>query len=204
MLKLTIIGNLGADAEVHNENGQKFVSLSIAHSERRKQNDGTEKEITEWISATLNGDGGNLLPYLKKGTKVFAYGDCATRLFHSEKDRMMKAGLRLFIRNIELIGAQPDAVPRDLYSVDGIAHRVNKYYYAETAKGECLVDRAGNHYLVNADGWVFPEQPAAQTQAQLETAQDSAQATSESDTDETLDSGKKKDRKQKNDKDEVF
>lgn len=156
MMKLTVIGNLGSDAELRKESGQPFVSMSIAHTERRKDQNGNETETTQWISATLNGDGGNLLPYLKKGTKVYAYGDCAPRLFHSEKDRMMKAGLNLFIRNIELIGAQPDSVPRDLYSTDGVAHRVGKYYYCETAKNEVLVDRSGHEYQVNPDGWVSP------------------------------------------------
>lgn len=159
MMKLTVIGNLGSDAELRKESGQPFVSMSIAHTERRKDQNGNETETTQWISATLNGDGGNLLPYLKKGTKVYAYGDCAPRLFHSEKDRMMKAGLNLFIRNIELIGAQPDAVPRDLYSMDGVAHRVGKYYYCETAKNEVLVDRSGHEYQVTPDGWVTPLVP---------------------------------------------
>lgn len=171
MLKLTVIGNLGSDAELRKESGQPFVSMSIAHTEKRKDAQGVEHESTQWISATLNGDGGNLLPYLKKGTRVYAYGDVATRLFHSEKDRMMKAGLNLFIRNIELVGAAPDAVPRDLYSYDGAAHRIGKYYYCEDAHGEILVDRAGNQFTVNNDGWVAPvatasTQPAADSSAQ--------------------------------------
>lgn len=156
MLKLTVIGNLGSDAELRKESGQPFVSMSIAHTEKRKDAQGVEHETTQWISATLNGDGGNLLPYLKKGTRVYAYGDVATRLFHSEKDRMMKAGLNLFIRNIELIGASPDAVPRDLYSLDGVAHHIGKYYYSEDAHGEVLVDRSGNQFAVDDNGWVTP------------------------------------------------
>lgn len=159
MLKLTVIGNLGSDAEVRSESGQKFVSMSIAHTEKRKDANGVEHETTQWVSATLNGDGGNLLPYLKKGTRIYAYGDVATRLFHSEKDRMMKAGLNLFIRNIELIGAQPDAVPRDLYSYDGAAHRVGKYFYCQDVRGEVLVDRSGNQFNVDGAGWVTPVVP---------------------------------------------
>lgn len=175
MLKLTVIGNLGSDAELRKESGQPFVSMSIAHTEKRKDAQGVEHETTQWISATLNGDGGNLLPYLKKGTRVYAYGDVATRLFHSEKDRMMKAGLNLFIRNIELIGASPDAVPRDLYSYDGAAHRIGKYYYCEDAHGEILVDRSGNQFTVNADGWVSPVQPANTEQSQNSSEQQAEQ-----------------------------
>ena len=70
MMKLTVMGNLGGDAELRSENGKQFVSMSIASTETFQKGDGTKEERTQWISATLNGDGGKLLPYLKKGTKV--------------------------------------------------------------------------------------------------------------------------------------
>lgn len=166
MLKLQIIGNLGADAEVKREQGSQFVSLSIAHTERRKDANGVDRETTTWVSATINGDGGNLLQYLKKGTKVYAYGDVGLRLYNSEKDRRMKAGLNLYIRNIELIGSQGDEVPRELTDIDGVLHKVGKYYYCDTAKGLTLYNRSGQEFKVDAQGWVSvvaaPE-PAAST-----------------------------------------
>ena len=161
MLKLSIIGNLGADAEVRKDQGREFVSMSIAHTEKRRGEDGAEREVTTWVSATLNGDGGNLLPFLKKGTKVFAYGDCDVRTFHSEKDRCIKAGLKLFIRNIELVGGSSDDVPRDLYDIDGVAHRVTKHYYCQDVKSQSLFDRSGSEFLVDAAGWVGRPQVAA-------------------------------------------
>ena len=80
MIKLSIIGNLGADAEVKNHNGKEFVSFRVAHTDRFTQ-DGQTKETTTWVSCILNGNGGNLLPYLKKGTKVFCHGDFSIRLY---------------------------------------------------------------------------------------------------------------------------
>ena len=159
MLKLQIIGNLGSDAEVVREQGSQFVKLSIAHTEKRKSDDGHEREITTWVSATVNGDGGNLLPYLKKGTRVYAYGDIALRVFHSEKERRMMAGINLFIRNIELLGGSSDDVPRDLYDIDGVAHRVGKYYYVADVRSQPLYDRSAAEYLVDASGWVTKQQP---------------------------------------------
>lgn len=166
MLKLQIIGNLGADAEVKREQGSQFVSLSIAHTERRKDANGVDHETTTWVSATINGDGGNLLQYLKKGTKVYAYGDVGLRLYNSEKDRRMKAGLNLYIRNIELIGAQGDEVPRELTDIDGVLHKVGKYYYCDTAKGLTLYNRSGQEFKVDTQGWVSvvsTTEPAAST-----------------------------------------
>lgn len=173
MLKLQIIGNLGSDAEVVKEQGSQFVKLSIAHTEKRKSEDGHEREVTTWVSATINGDGGNLLPYLKKGTRVYAYGDIALRVFHSEKERRMMAGINLFIRNIELLGGSSDDVPRDLYDIDGVAHRVGKYYYVADVRNQPLYDRSATEYLVDASGWVTKLQPegapdAGVTQSQVD------------------------------------
>lgn len=199
MLKLQIIGNLGADAELRREQGSQFVSLSIAHTERRKNANGVEQETTTWVSATINGDGGNLLPYLKKGTKVYAYGDVGLRLYNSEKDRRMKAGLNLYIRNIELIGAQGDEVPRELTDIDGVLHKVGKYYYCDTAKGITLYNRSGQEFRVDNQGWVTvvaqPESAASTTEEPAnETTENKAESSTENKAEST---SEKTDNKQK-------
>lgn len=154
MNKLEVIGNLGADAEVKIENGHKFVSMSIADSRRRKKDDGSYEEKTTWISATINGDGGELLKYLVKGAKVWAMGDMEVRTYHSEKQHALVAGVKMFIRDIQLISTNVDEVPRDLYDKDGVAHKVGKYYYCETAKGLQLYSRSNEVFTVNNEGWV--------------------------------------------------
>lgn len=156
MQKKIIVGNLGADAEVKRENGREFVSFSIANTERHRKSDGSYEEKTTWVSATLNGNGGNLLQYLKKGAKVYAYGDYSVRMFHSEKQRALVAGVNLYVRDIELISTNVDAVPRDLYDEDGVACRVSKYYWVE-GKVKCqLFDRNSTPYLVDQNGFVWP------------------------------------------------
>lgn len=160
MQMLQVIGNLGADAELRKEQGQCFVSLSIACSRKVKSSSGETKDVTDWVSATLNGDGGRLFPYLKRGTLVYATGEQSLRLFHSEKDRCMKAGVNLFIRHIELIGARPDYVPRTLYDKDGVAYAVSKFYSVTGCSEQCLYDMRGSEYQVLEGGWVFPLKPA--------------------------------------------
>lgn len=166
MKQLILIGNLGADAQVRNEGGSKFVSLSISDTTRRTGADGRVYETTEWVSATLNGDGGELLKYLKKGTKVFCYGNVATKLFSSAKDHRTKAGLNLYIREIQLIGAQPDAIPSKLYDSDGVEHPVSKFFYAGSVGTGVLFDRRGTPYQVNPEGWVSCEMPTDQAPAE--------------------------------------
>lgn len=105
MLKLEIIGNLGADAERKNMNGGSFVSFRVAHSKKvTNPSTGEIKEETAWISCTLNGDGGKLFPYLVKGQKIFIRGNGDLRLFTSSKDGRSHAGLNCRVSEIELCG----------------------------------------------------------------------------------------------------
>lgn len=107
MLKLAIIGNLGSDAEVRTYNGASYVTFRVAHTEKwTDRNSGEVHERTEWVSATLDGNGGGLTSYLKRGTKVFIWGDCSTRVFTSSKDGKTYAGLNVRVRQIELCGQQ--------------------------------------------------------------------------------------------------
>lgn len=156
MQKKIIVGNLGADAEIKRENGREFVSFSIANTERHRKADGSYEEKTTWVSATLNGNGGNLFQYLKKGAKVYAYGDYSVRMFHSEKQRALVAGVNLYVRDIELISTNVDAVPRDLYDENGVACRVAKYFWVENKKSCQLFDRNGTPYTIDEKGFVWP------------------------------------------------
>lgn len=102
MLNLQVIGNLGADAEKRESNGRAFTTFRVAHSERRT--DGTE--VTTWASCVLNGDGGSLTQYLKKGTKVFVSGRMRVRTFSSPKTHQIEAGIDISVDRIELCGSQ--------------------------------------------------------------------------------------------------
>ena len=170
MKKLEVIGNLGADARIETQNGRQFVALSIADTRRTTDEQGQVHETTDWISATINGDGGKIFPYLKKGVKVYASGDCAIRQFHSEKQRALVAGLKLFVRDIELISTNTDDVPRDLYDKAGKAYRTGKYYHTAEAKSVELYNRQGEPFAVDANGFitrvVAATEPAQATESQ--------------------------------------
>lgn len=105
MIKVEIIGNLGADAQLQEKNGNKFVAFRVANTDKWvDKSTGQVIESTQWISCTLNGDGGALLPYLKRGTKVFVRGNTQFVIFSSAKTRQMEVGVNLFVREIELCG----------------------------------------------------------------------------------------------------
>lgn len=106
MLKCEIIGNLGADAEARTVNGQSFVSFRVAHSVTSTDTQtGAVTEATTWVSCTMNGDGGRVLPYLRKGTKVFLRGSVVLRLYVGN-DGQKHAGLNLYVAELELLNSR--------------------------------------------------------------------------------------------------
>lgn len=105
MLKIEVIGNLGADGEKRNVDGNSFIALRVCHS--RKIVNQSTGEVTEecvWLSCTWPGDGGKVLQFLKKGQKVFIRGNGALRTYKSNKDGMIHAGLNVRVSEIELCG----------------------------------------------------------------------------------------------------
>lgn len=192
MIKMQIIGNLGADAQVYSENGSKFVKLSIADTVHRKKADGTTEEKTTWVSATINGDGGELLKYLTKGTKVYASGDARVKTFHSEKQRALVAGIDLFIRDIQLISVNRDDVPHDLYDIEGNAHAISKWFYSAEVRNQPLYSRNGEEFTVDANGWVRAVQQVNDEAPTAESSDtDEAPADETSDADSTKTKSKK-------------
>lgn len=89
MNRVTLIGNLGADPEVrHTQAGQKIVSMSIATSERWKdQRSGETRERTEWHRVVIFNEGlANVAEkYLAKGAKILVEGKLATRKWQDQQ-----------------------------------------------------------------------------------------------------------------------
>ena len=157
MLIATLIGNLGANAEIKSADGREFVSFRVAHNDSYKGADGNRVESSMWVDCTMSCSNGRpaVLPYLTKGTAVCVVGQVSTRVYSSEKDRCMKAGLKIHVQRVELIGAAGDNCPRRLYTNDGVMVDVLKYFLAET-KETTLYDQRGNAYTIAEGGWVVP------------------------------------------------
>lgn len=167
MFKIEVIGNLGADAEVKESNGTKFITMRIAHTDSYKDDAGNKHEKTVWIDATMNDADSKLLPYLKRGVKVFVRGNGSLRVYSSPKDRCMKAGVTVSVREIVLDGGSSDDVPRQLIEPNtGALLEVSKHYWInrdnkamKEDETMMLVDQRGNHYLMSKDGFVKPVVP---------------------------------------------
>lgn len=106
MLYLHVIGNLGRDASIERGSRGDFVSFSVAHSTKFRDQSGQEITHTVWVSCLMNGRQEKLLPFLKKGTKVFVAGNMSLRLY---KDRTgaWQEGVNLNVSTLELCGGAP-------------------------------------------------------------------------------------------------
>lgn len=164
MLQFQVIGNLGGDARLNEENGNKFVSFNVAHQERWIDANGNQHESVTWVSCIINGDGGKLLPFLVKGRQVYVYGRGSVRQYHSPKLHQLVAGAQIQVDKIELIGGQPEEIPRTLYDMEGIAHSVNKAYWIQPQEAKelgakkdnpvQLLSKDGRYFSLDSQGWV--------------------------------------------------
>lgn len=163
MLQFTLIGNLGMDAHVKEFNGRKFVAFDVAHTDRWTDDAGNVQESTIWVSCTLNGDGGNLLPYLTRGRRVCVVGDGSVRCYPSKVQRKMMAGANIAVRTIELLPDNSDNMPRQLILPGGELVDVRRYFAIDPAKAVqagatkdasvILQSPKGDEFEVTKDGW---------------------------------------------------
>lgn len=107
MLKAEIIGTIGADAEVKEFSGKKYVSLSVACNDYVKDQQGNRTETTTWVSVLWYGDGGGLLPYLKKGAKVFIRGNLKAKAY-TDKQGAAQASININAFEVQLCGFKSD------------------------------------------------------------------------------------------------
>lgn len=168
MFKVSVIGNIGGDAEVKNDNGRQYVQFSVADTRKFTKEDGTKQEITNWISCFYRNADSEVVKYLKKGTRVFVRGNGELRLFSSAKDRMMKAGCSINVQEIELVGGgSSDEVPRELSLPTGQILPVYKAFFIDVRNmNEVpteLYDRKGVSYNVDANGYITPPQSKQQS-----------------------------------------
>ena len=81
--KVMLIGNLGKDPEIRiaQNTGRKNVSFSLATSRRYKDNNGEQKEETQWHNIVGWGKIADIVEQLgiRKGTSLYVEGRLATR-----------------------------------------------------------------------------------------------------------------------------
>lgn len=155
MLQTTVIGNVGADAQFQSKDGRDFVTFRVAHNDVWTDQTGQQHSSTIWVDCIMNGKP-KVAEFIKAGTQVFISGRTSVRVYSSEKDRCMKAGITINVDTVQLLGGINDEVPRRLYDDHGAQHDVKKWYLTDV-KSTTLKNVKGDEFNVDANGWVSPK-----------------------------------------------
>jgi single-strand DNA-binding protein len=103
MIKLQVIGNLGADCIQKEINGKTVINFNVAHSEKYKDVQGNLKERTTWVNCAYWTDKTAIAQYLTKGKTVYAEGSPEADPY-TNKEGQPAATLRMRVQNIQLLG----------------------------------------------------------------------------------------------------
>ena len=75
MLRVTLIGNMGADPELrYSQKGTQIASFNVAVNQVRRGPDGERQENTEWFRIRVGGPQTDFVQRLTKGTRVLVLG----------------------------------------------------------------------------------------------------------------------------------
>lgn len=117
--KVLLIGNVGADPEIRyfdggqGGNGRKVANFRLATSERYKDRNGEQRDITEWHSIVVWGfQADTVEKYVKKGTQLYIEGKIRTRQW-TDKTGNTRYTTEIQADSLQLLGR------RELQSGDG-------------------------------------------------------------------------------------
>ena len=101
--KITLSGNLGADAELrYTKSGNSVVTFSLAVNERTPNGDGSWGEYTNWPDCVMFGKRAEALaPWLRKGTKISLLGHIHTRSYQKDGQSIKRWEVR--VDDVELM-----------------------------------------------------------------------------------------------------
>lgn len=107
MIKLQIVGNLGADCIQKEVNGKNVINFNVAHTEKFKDAQGNLKERTTWVNCAYWTDRIAVAQYLKKGKQVYVEGTPEAEAY-TNKENQPAATLRMRVRDLQLLGGNID------------------------------------------------------------------------------------------------
>ncbi|HEY1293098.1 MAG TPA: single-stranded DNA-binding protein [Chloroflexota bacterium] len=105
MLRVTLLGNLGADPEVrYTQKGGQFVQFRVAVNMVRFGADGERQENTEWFRVRVSGRQSEYAQRLGKGGRALVIGRLDISHYQS-KDGETRVGYDVFADDIQIVSA---------------------------------------------------------------------------------------------------
>ena len=105
--KISVLGNIGQDADVREVNGRYAINFSIAHNRRWVDSDGTKRESTTWFSCAIwkdSRDKTKIAEYLKAGQIVLVEGTPEVRTYKNKEGQTI-AALNVNVTEINFAGS---------------------------------------------------------------------------------------------------
>ena len=111
MFLALFIGNLAADATINQGNSSRYCSFRAA-SNKNSVNKATGQvtTYTTWVTVNINAGYENIMPFLKKGVKVFVMGYESHNIYQ-DKAGMSQVGITISAMRIELCGEPRQQMP---------------------------------------------------------------------------------------------
>ena len=102
--KVILLGHAGKDPEVHILRSGTLVNLSLATSERYKDNHGEWQERTEWHNLVGYQRIGEILrDYVQKGSRIFVEGELRTRSWEDRESGQRRYRSEVVLTEINLL-----------------------------------------------------------------------------------------------------
>lgn len=104
--KVILVGNLGKDAEIRNGGGTTIANLRLATTDRRKAQDGSWQDHTEWHSVVAFGKTAEVMErWGKKGKMLYIEGRLQTREY-TDKDGNKRWSTEVVANEIRMLGGK--------------------------------------------------------------------------------------------------
>ena len=105
--KVYLMGNLGKDPEIRTfQNGGKCAMLSLATSKRYRDNNGEQKEETQWHTVKVVGKSAESLEKcgVKRGSQMLVEGELTYRTWTDQTTGQKRYGTEVVAFNFQLLG----------------------------------------------------------------------------------------------------
>lgn len=146
--KVMLIGNLGKDPAVSvTQSGKKRISLSLVTSRRYRDNNGEQKEQTEWHNIVGWGKVADTMESLgvKKGTTLYVEGRIVTRGFVDRATNQQRTLTEIELETFQLL------TPRNS---NGLGQQTQSNSYSQQTNqlyNQQQVSRQSQQQTVNTD-----------------------------------------------------
>ena len=102
--KVILLGHAGKDPQVHILPSGTLVNLSLATSERHKDNRGEWQERTEWHNLVGYQRIGEILrDYVRRGSRIFVEGELRTRSWEDRESGQKRFRTEVVVHEISLL-----------------------------------------------------------------------------------------------------